>query len=302
MEYFLQMLEIQGSLFLYILLGIFLRKKNVLSEPVIKGMINYTLIVAMPAMIFNSFAVEVTADTGRHMAYIITISTALAFGALLLGKLLFRRVPDDERRVMMYGMFMSNAGFAGMPLVSMVFGEQAVFYASMYLLPLRAIVWTIGIALFAHISKKDALKNFLFHPASIATWLGFLRLGLGVSPPRFADIVLQNVGNSTTSLSIILVGCMLAEIDFSRAITRNVLVLSTLRLAVLPLITLFVLRLLPLDPLVVAVCVILAGMPVGINTALFAKQFSGNYQFASKCIFVSTMLSLLTIPLLTLLF
>ena len=113
--------------------------------------------------------------------------------------------------------------------------------------------------------------------------------------------MITNVGATAPPLSLIVVGCMLAEVDFRRLLDKTVLLLSGVRLIVIPLVVMLLLRPLGLEFIVVAVCVVLYGMPVGVNSVLFAKKWDNNYIFAARCIFVTSALSIVTAPLLTLL-
>jgi len=105
------------------------------------------------------------------------------------------------------------------------------------------------------------------------------------------------VSSSTVSLSMIVVGGILAEIDIRTVVSRRTLYFSLIRLIILPGVVLVACKLLGLSPLVASVSVILTAMPAGTTTAILAEKYSCDSGFAVKCVFLSTLLSLLSIPL-----
>ena len=76
--------------------------------------------------------------------------------------------------------------------------------------------------------------------------------------------------------------------------------LSLIHIFLLPAVCLVALRLLGVDPLTAGVSVVLTGMPIGSTTAILAQKYGADAQFASKCVFISTLTSLVTVPILTL--
>ncbi|MDR2933640.1 MAG: AEC family transporter [Oscillospiraceae bacterium] len=300
MQNFINMVNIQAVLFIYLAIGVFARKMKIIGSEALQSFINYIINIALPCMIFNSFALDMSRERLLSALFVLAVSFAICLLSWILGKLLYRRVPDDQRGIMQYGTLISNAGFAGLPLVEGAFGPEALFYASVFLIPSRIFMWSTGISLFTTASLRTKIKSVLLNPGIIAVVLGLFQMILQVPLHPILSKALLNIGNSTSSLSIIVVGAILAEVPIRTVLEKNVLILSFVRLILIPGIVLIVLKAMGTPLLITASCVLLTGMPCGSTTALLAQKYGANYQFASKCVFVSTVLSLITAPLLAL--
>ena len=119
--------------------------------------------------------------------------------------------------------------------------------------------------------------------------------------PLPIDTAISKMGDATAPMSMIIIGAILADIDPRTVLDKLILGASGIRLIAIPLAVLAFMRLLGMGELSTQVSVIMTGMPVASTTALLAQQYGADYTFASKCVFVSTVLSLITIPLLSLL-
>lgn len=300
MEGFLQLLNIQAVLFIYILLGIYVKKRSIITKENQQKFIDLILQVLMPCMIFNSFEQEITLEVLKKAGIVIAIAFVIAVAALLLGKVLYRKYPYSLRSIMQYGTIVNNSGFAGLPLTGEIFGETGLFYASFFLIPNRIFMWSAGISLFEKTDVKTKWKNVLLNPNIIAVELGLLRCLLPIDLPYFLNYSIEKVGSTVSPLSMILVGAILADVDIRTIFKKSVFFVAAIRLLLLPLLTIGIVRLFKVDATVSGVALVLTAMPVGTTTALLAAKYKADVDFASKCVFVTTLLSLITVPILML--
>jgi predicted permease len=297
----MQLLNIQGVLFVYILIGVYVKKKKIITRDNQQKYIDFVLQILMPCMIFNSFQQELTLHTVKRVGIVISIAFAVAVMALLLGKILYRRYPYSKRSIMQYGTIVNNAGFAGLPLAGEILGETGLFYASFFLIPNRIFMWSVGISLFEKTDTKTKWKNVLLNPNIIAVELGLLQCLISVKLPYFLDYSIEKVGNTVSPISMIIVGAILADVNIKSIFDKSVFLVAVVRLLLLPLMTIGILSVFQLDETISGVTLVLTAMPVGTTTALLAAKYDADVDFASKCVFVTTMLSLITVPLLMLL-
>ena len=120
--------------------------------------------------------------------------------------------------------------------------------------------------------------------------------------PAFMVRTLNSVGGCTTAISMMVIGAILADIDLGHIEWGLLGYYCLLRLIVIPAVSFVALSLLGLAPMVTGVCTLLSGMPAASLTAVLAAKYGQNYGFASQVVFVSTLLSMITIPLMTLFF
>ncbi|MBQ7860265.1 MAG: AEC family transporter [Faecalibacterium sp.] len=308
MDQFFKMAEIQSVLFLYMLVGYAAGKLGMFKEPARRGFNDLLLYVAMPCMIFQSFDREFTADTLRQGALIICVASGISAVAWAFGKVAYNWCPPGERSIMQYGTLFSNAGFAGLPVIQDAYGAPGLFLASLFLIPNRILMWSVGVNLFTgqkaagKAARRKAIKSVLTNPGILAVEAGFVRMLLQPALPAPLTKAMDTLGSICTPLSMIVIGLILSAVDLRTVLDKKVFVLMGVRQFLFPLSALFVLRALGLDPLTVQVAVVLNGMPVGSSTALLADQYGADSAFASKCVMLSTLTSLVTIPILTLFF
>ncbi|MDF2614243.1 MAG: transporter [Clostridia bacterium] len=300
MQNFYSMVNIQAVLFIYLLVGVYVRKKNIINIKTRQSFIDFIIQVALPCMIFNSFSQDISLQQLKYASLILGVSFLICFFSMGLGKLLYHKYPFEKRSILQYGAIISNAGFAGLPLVAAAYGNLALFYASIFVIPNRIFLWSAGISLFTEADMKTRVKSVLLNPGIIAVELGLIKMLFGIPVHPAMALVIKNLGDCTGPLSMVIVGTILAEINIKTVCDKSVFNLTFVRLIFIPVVVMGVMKTLRMDPLATAVAVVLTAMPVGTTTALLAQKYGADYEFGSKCVFVSTVLSMITVPILTL--
>ena len=301
MEQFFQMLQIQAVLLLYLLIGVLCRKRGILDAASRDGLTAFLLRAALPCVVFKSFDQEITPERLLELSQVLATAFAVGFFAIFLGKLLYRKEPAQRRSVLQYGTLISNCGFIGPPVISSAYGPSGLLYASVFILPTYIFMWSAGVAMFDKADWKTTVKKVLLNPSIIAVELGLLYVFFPFPIPSPINTVLTSVGGTSTPVSMIVIGAILADIDPRSVVERSLLKLAAVRLLLIPLALLAAMRLLGMGDLATQVSVVMAGIPTGASSALMAQQYGADPVFASKGVFVTTLLSLLTIPLLSLL-
>lgn len=290
------MLNLQLMLFVLMLIGVFAAKMKLIDKSAQRTLTNLLIGVFLPCNIISSFEMDVSAGLLFSMLQVLLIALGANMFYLLMSKILYRWVPKDKQVVLKYATIVSNSAFLGLPIISEIFGSQAVLYGSIALIPLRVITWSAGLSLFIETKLRQAFKKLIVHPCIIAVYIGFVILFLPFELPAFLSKTINAVGDCTTAVSMIIIGGILAEIDIKKVINKTILYFAAIRLIILPLAVYAVLRLFNVEPLIISVLVVFAAMPAGTTTAILAAKYGADTQFASKVVLVSTLLSLLTIP------
>lgn len=212
----------------------------------------------------------------------------------------YRKIHGSRKSPLRYGTIVSNGGFLGNPVIEGIYGSQGVFYASVFMLPVRIVMWTIGSSCYMNGKEKHLFKKVMTHPCIVSIYLGMLVMIAGIEFPTCIANTIEKVSNCNTPISMMLVGMMLAEMDMKRVKTlldKTLVYYVFMRLIGIGAILYGVTFLLPVDPLLKGVTVIIAGMPTPITTALLASKYDGDEDYATAMIFVTTILSLVTLPL-----
>ena len=160
--------------------------------------------------------------------------------------------------------------------------------------------WTVGVSLFQG-RQNISLKRVLFNPNVIAAFLGFAVFCLSITLPDILSQTMSLIGGLTTPLSMLLLGTRISGIRLSELRDKDYHITAALRLIVLPLILYVLLLPLHLDPAVWSTLYLLTAMPCGTLSAMQAELYGGDARFAARTIAYSTLLSLFTVPLVSIL-
>ena len=301
MSIFERMLSTQSLMFVYVVVGGVIAKLGILRPEGRPSFVALLLNVTLPCMILHSFEQDVGLAELIAAGKILLISTACCLASWAIGKLLWRRDTPKRRAVLEFATMFSNAGSAGLPIVFFVFGKEGVFYASFFLIPLRVLMWTLGLSLFVS-GGESKWKTLLMTPSLLVVFIGFPMMLCHVKAPDVLSRAIANLGAMTGPLSMMIIGASLAGVRPREVLDRGAFLLTGVRLLALPLLTLGALKALGVEELLWQVAVTLTAMPAAANTAIIAEMYGRDYPFAAKCVVLSTVLSLVTVPALTLLF
>ena len=293
-----QLLNLQGMLFLLVAAGVVLRKMGILPEGAKNILTDLVIYLILPCNIINSFFIEFNFDILKGFAIILTIASLIQVGCLILAKILYNREPEGRKKVLQYGTVCSNAGFMGNPIAEGVYGAEGLMYASIFLIPQRIVMWSAGVSYFTESpDRKTVVKKVLTHPCIIAVYIGLILMITRLPLPVFLQNTIRSIGGCTTTISMVLIGAILAEVEPGSILDRGIVKYALIRLFLLPLLVYLSCRVFHVTPFLSGVSVLLTGMPAGSTTAILAAKYDGDYIFATKCVVVTTLLSLVTIPL-----
>ena len=290
--------EMQGMLFSLILLGAFLRKYGIITEEGKKVLGDLVIYVTLPCSIIKSFDMEFSTAILKSSAEILVISCLIQAGCYILNLFLYPRIEARKKKVLMYATMTSNGGILGNPIAEGIFGSMGLFYASIYLIPVRTMMWSLGMTYFTECpDKKTLVKKVATHPCILAVFIGFAMLLAQIFPGGFAGATIHSLSNANTALSMLFVGTVLAKADPKTMVTPVTCYYSFIRLVLIPALVWAGCSLFGAEPLVTGVSVVLAGMPAASVTAILASKYEGDETFATQCVVFTTILSMATIPL-----
>ena len=296
------LLTMQAMMFLMILTGAFFRKRGLITAEGRKSLTNIVVHLILPCNILYAFSRADSSLFSSLMAVVI-MAVVLQLAWYVLSKVLWKKMPESRRGVMRYAFQFSNCGFLGNPVIEGLYGSQGLIYASIYLIPIRIFMWSIGLESFQEKSGSflETMRKIATHPCILATAAGVLWMFFPVTLPEFLQNTIYGLNQCLTPFTMLIIGSILAEANLKEMFCRDIYVLSLLRLVIQPLIALGLCRMLHLETLVAEVVTVLVAMPVASTTAILASQHDCDATFASNAVVFTTVLSLITIPLFSLL-
>jgi len=313
-------------LFLYIALGFFMRKTNIIDDRVNQGLASIFFLTSLPATILNSmfnqlFDQEMLINIVIVFFAFIIIYLIFAFTGLGIGKLF--KLPRARFGVYAMAISFGNVGIMGFPVAAALWGGLGSFYASIVTLAYFVLLPTLGVWLTVKSAKGDDGEpiKFSFRPnlALVAALIGLVYYIIQDSLPiAFINFVrpavidgvgggalgrfIGGVAATMTPISMFMIGALLAKGKLSDIVgEKETLVLAAVKLLVAPVGLFFVVRLFVTDPVVLGVLIILSAMPAASLSAVYAEKYGADSAFASRAIMLTTMASLISVPLVALL-
>ena len=296
------MAALQAQLFLYIIAGFVLTRIGTITPAGRKSLSDLLINFILPCNIICSFQIDLTGGILASCGVMIAVSLGVQLFYLLSSRALYPGASPGRLACLRYATVCSNAGFLGIPIIGGVYGAMGTLLTSVLLIPQRVVMWSAGLSLFTRTDGKSVLKKLATHPCIVAVLIGFvLMLGGNPSLPGPLQKALSGASGATTCLSMLVIGSILAGAEHIDLKDRMMWWYTLVRLVLIPLAVFAILSLLPIDPMVRGVMVLASGMPAGSTTAILAARYDGDAPFASCLVFVSTLLSLITLPVLCLL-
>ncbi len=282
-----------------ILVGYLVTRRRMLTERGASEVTTLLIKLVTPCVIINSFL----GSADRLGAYELLMAVALPvlwMGiALGLSLLCFRKEPEERQKVLRFATLFSNTGFMGIPLVQGIVGDTGVIYASFGVVVFNILCWTYGYSMMSGGAKMN-LKTLLLNPGVIGLAFGLPIYFLGLKLPAVVSEPLGLLADLNTPLAMLVIGTYIAGADLHSFMSdMAVYRVSFLRLTAAPLIYLGLLLVIQPGETLFVSTMVQAATPVAANTVLFAVQYKRDSELASKLVAVSTVLSIITIPVLT---
>lgn len=290
-------------MFCLMLIGVLINKLKFMHSQTSSDLTNVLLYIVSPCLIVNAFEQPYSGNRIKQFLLAVVGVFLLYIIEIIIAKLVFGRLQDKNlRRITQYGSIYSNAGFMGIPLISSLFGSEGVFYAVVSLAAFNIFSWTQGVSLFqdkeqGNVEKTD-WREVLLNPNIIAIFVGIIIFVFSIKIPGIPNQVIKYVGSINTPLSMIVIGNSLANIKFSREMLNKEIGLTIiLRNLLFPIIGIFLLKLVGVSGIAFYTTIVMAACPAAGLVVLFTLQAEGDAAPAISLMSLSTILSLITIPL-----
>lgn len=294
--------------FLIILVGYICRKIGFLNDTASKSISAIVVNVANPMLILSSAMSGERISDNRVLLHALLSALLIHTVMILASRFLPRLLGAKPENYGIYRVMLifSNIGFVGMPVIRATYGEIAVLYAAVFTVPYNILIYTYGISeikgeKFDFRGNSTEVLKKIFNVGVISAIIGIAIYLLGIQTPSFIKETVDYLSNLTAPLSMMVIGNSLAKMDVRKLFTnKELLIFSAVKLLILPIICTFIVLAVPIDPILKGVCMIMMAVPVGSMTAMMAQQYDSNYELASQGVALTTLLSVLTIPVVSL--
>lgn len=288
-----------GILVLLMLVGVVCAKLGVTGPQFNKSVNGVVMNVLLVGTILSSALTSSQDMSGGKVMELIGLSVLMlvvsALAGVLTPKLL--RIRGDDAGVAFFLVFLMNSVFVAFPVIEAVYGPDGVLYASMSNIPFNMLAYSVGVGAVRGGHERLELKKMITPPL-VATVVAVVITLTGLRLPAILTQGITVLGRATVPMSMLVIGTSLGGVSFRTAMSDwRVYILSIIRLVVCPVLTWLVLSLFVRDPMTLGVFTILSSAPGPMLATVFAIQYGKNETFASQGVFISTILSALTMPL-----
>ena len=303
------MLLLQQMIIMFLLMSVgFVGSKiGMITEETSKRLSAIVVNIANPAMILVSGISDERME-GRELLSLTVVILAIYAVLLLLAYLLpvLLRVDPKSRGVYQAMTVFSNIGFMGYPIIAALYGSSAILYGALYSIPFNILIYTFGVSALRKKEngaekKKLSLKEVL-NIGVITSIISLILYLWQIRVPGFLTDTLSYLGNLTAPLSMMVIGASMTSISLRELFTDvRLLLFSLIKLLLIPVLGMLLIRQVVTNEVICGVLMIMLATPVGSMTAMLAQEYDGDYETASRGVTLTTLLSVITMPVVSLL-
>ena len=286
-------------LFLLIGAGAAAVKTGVLKAEGRQTLSNLLVYLVVPAMIVHSYMMEFSEEILRNLL----AAFGLSIFAILIGTVitlaLTHRQKDRRAPIFRFACVFSNAAYMGFPLISALFGSEGLLYASAYVTVFNILLWTMGYGMVSGSSSpKEVARSLVRTPVLYAIVVGLGIYLLQIPLPTLITQPLELLAGVNTPLSMLITGMLIAAGDVRSIVTdKHIWKLASVRMLLIPAATLALFGVLGFHGTAAQVVTLLECCPAAAITSVFAVQFGHDEHFAAGSVVLTTLLSIVTLPL-----
>lgn len=287
-----------NALFIICVVGYMAGKFGIIDSTGSKKLSEVLLFITSPMMVLRSFFIEFTRSRLINVLWMVGSSVFMFIISIALAHIIYRNFDNSVAPIMRATVVFSNCAYMGLPLINAFWGNEGVFYGSFYIVVFHTFLWSYGYATYGvKESKVDMIKKVLTKPSLIALYVGLLIFFFNMPVPDIIKSSVNTVANMTMPISMLIIGGIISRIKFSTLFNDwRVYLVSIIRLIFMPFLAFLLAWLVKIPSIPASVLITALAMPVAANTPIFAEKFGKDSSFASKCVTISTLFSIITSP------
>ena len=292
-----------GILFLLIFAGFVAVKTGAIKPEGRKILSDLLVYLIMPCMILNSYFMELNAEMLSNLLVSFGLSTFLLVLAVIISILVTMRRKDENKKIIRFACTFSNAGYMGIPLIQALYGTEGTFYASAFLTMFNVILWTVGCVMVNDkVKPKEIVKSIISTPVLYGVALGLIIYLCQIPVPNFIVQPVASIGNMNTPISMLIIGMIIAGSNMKFIVTnKDIWFTIALRMFLIPAISVALFWMLGFSGMTAKVVLIQAACPTAAITSVFAIRYGHDENIAAGAVVLTTLVSIITLPLLALL-
>lgn len=290
----------QQVLVLFILIGVGFAcgKEGILTDESSKKITDIVLYVVTPCVMISAFQREFSMHLLGNILITALCATASIAATVFIAKLIFHDKNTARKKVLQFSAIFSNCGFMSLPLQKAILGDDGWFYGSIFVAVFNVIVWSYGLVMMSGDKKQMSVKKLAFNPGIVGVLIALIIFVLRIKLPYIISQPIDYLAALNTPLPMLIIGFYLSQADLKKAFTdAGAYLAMAVRLAVVPLLSMFVMHLLNVDPTIMIACVIASSAPTAATTTMFAAKYGRDVELSVSIVASTTLVSIITMPL-----
>ena len=285
-------------MFIIVLIGAICYKLGLITDGGKKQLSSLVMYIVNPLLIFLAYQTDFSYDLleGLLWTAVMAVITFVVF--ILLSYLFLKDKENREAAIERFSVIYSNCGFMGTPLILGVFGSEGVVLQNGFITVFNLFVWSHGLMSIKGEKDKKAILNAFKTPAVIAVFLGLICFFLQLRIPEIPFKALNHVAEMTTPLAMLVAGASIAGSNIFKSIKNpRIYIISLFKLIIFPVVGLLLITFLPAPEMSKLITLIEVSCPAATIGMMFAITYGKNSEYCSQLFAVTTLLSMITLPL-----
>ena len=286
------------ELFILIAVGFLCGKIRMLNDKTAKSITDIVLYIVCPCVIVENFIRSF--DPAMLGGLLTSAAAALCIHiiSIVIAMLIFHDKIPERNRVYRFALIFSNCGYMSLPMQQAILGSDGVFFGAVYIVVFNIVMWTFGVWLSSGDKKSLSVKKIVLNPCIIGMLIGFIIFLTSLPVPEIIAKPISFLANLNTPLPMMIVGYYLSKSKILDAFKDGKSFICVLfRLIAVPLLAFGGMMLCGIRDTVLITCVIAASAPVAAATTMFAAKFDNDAELSVNLVTLSTLLSVITMPL-----
>lgn len=285
-------------LFLLIALGYIVGKTRIFDEHAAKVLGDFCLKFATPAVIIKSFMMEFDPKKAKLLLLALIAAVICHIISIIAANLIFRDNDPKKRALYRCSAVLCNAGFMALPLQEALLGSEGAFYGSAYVIVMSVFLWTYGYSTMGVGKEKMNIKKIILNPGIIAVLIGLPIFIFSIKLPSPIVTAVNHIANLNTPLPMVVVGFYLSCASI-KVVAKNPRCFISIfaRLVIVPIASIIVLKLLGYGGTMFVSTIVSSCAPIAVAVTMFASSFGGDSELSANTVSISTLLSIITMPI-----
>lgn len=292
------------SLFLIMIVGYVMYKRRVIDDAATVRYTKLIMNISLPSQIITAFISNQGIVSNKEVLTVfgITIVAYIIYAIVGVLFVVITRVPKQKRGTYLFMTMFGNVGFMGFPVITAIFGREALIYAVIFMVIFNVLVYSFGILLINTNGENSGFQikkliNMPFVAAVSSIILYFANI-------KLPDVIMNSLdfmGNVTTPVAMLILGATVATMPIKELFDEwRIYLFIAVKLMIMPVVAIFLMQFVEVSELIRGTVIVLSATPVATNATMLAIEYGGDTKLTSKGIFFTTILCVISIPLITL--